>query len=141
MPILIIATIIMFGVFGILYFYLNAAQADKPEFIRRIEDKINRKVNMDYQVRTPAEVAITKNGFVPATISIVAGQQVTFVNQDKNAHRILPYPLATRSLLPELDSEDLQPTDSFTYSFERMGTFTISENINLGKYKATVIVN
>lgn len=139
LPVLVIVTIIMLAVAG--YLYLQSPEIEKPEFVRQLEEKVNKNIKIDDQIKTPAEVAITKDGFIPATVSIIAGQQITFVNQDKNAHRLVPYPLATRNSLPELDSEDLQPTDSFTYSFEKTGTFTISEHISPGKYKATVIVN
>lgn len=137
--ILIVLTIIMLGIAGYLYF--NNPGVASLEFVKQIKERIDQKVNINDQPQFPAEVAITKDGFVPASISIIAGQQVVFVNQDKNTHRIVPYPLATRNMLPELDSENLQPTDSFSYSFEKTGTFTISDDINLGKHKAIVIVN
>lgn len=141
LPILVIVTIIMLAVAG--YLYLKSPEIDKPEFVRQLEEKVNKNIpdiNIDDSIQAPAEVAITKDGFMPSTITVMAGQQIIFVNQDKSAHRVIPY-LASRNSLPELDSEDLQPTDSFTYSFEKIGTFTLSDSINLGKYKATVIVN
>lgn len=131
LPVLVIVAIIMLTVAG--YLYLKSAEIEKPEFVRQLEE--------DDSIKSPAEVAITRNGFTPSTIRIVVGQQITFVNQDKNAHRVIPYTQTSRSSLPELDSEDLQPTDSFTYSFEKIGTFTLSDSMDLGKYKATVIVN
>lgn len=143
---LILLTIVMIAVAG--YLYLNNPDIEKPQFMEKIKEDVNQKVNISDQFLAPArsnlaqaEIAITKDGFVPETISIAVGQQVTFVNKDNNTHRILPYPLATREMLPELDSEDLQPSDSFTYSFENKGTFTLSENIKPGKYKVTVVVN
>ena len=122
------------------YFYLKKPEMVQYQFVKQIEKKINIKPKVD-PVVIPAEVTITKGGFIPSTIKIIPGQQVIFVNEDKNAHRIVSYPLATRNILPELDSEDLQPTDSFAYSFESPGTFTISESLNPGKYTVTVVVN
>lgn len=140
LPILILITLIMLGVAG--YLYLKIPEIDKVGFIRQqLENKVSRKMNADDLVERPAEVAITKNGFVPSTITIVAGQRITFVNQDASAHRVIPYPRANRNSMPELDSGNLQPTDSFTYAFENIGTFTINNNINLEKFNATVIVN
>ena len=140
LPMLIIATVIILGVFGYFYFNSNSPDLRKPDIVRKVEDKIDKKSKND-QINIPAEVAITKDGFMPATISIAAGQQVTFVNEDKNIHRVIPSTAATRSALPELDSEDLQPTDSFTYSFEKSGTFIVSNGINSAKHKAVIIVN
>ena len=130
----------MLGVTG--YLYLKIPEIDKGGFIQQqLENKVNRKMTTDDLVKSPAEIAITKNGFVPSTITIVAGQQITFVNQDASAHRVTPYSKSSRMNLLDLDSGDLQPTDSFTYAFESIGTFTLSNNKDLEKYRATVIVN
>ena len=137
LPILILA-VIMFGIAG--YLYLKSLGIERPALVRQLGEKVTDKANIDNWIKNPAEIMITKDGFVPATVSIVAGQQVTFVNQDKNAHRVIPSPPTTSKSLPEFDSEDLQPSDSFTYSFESIGTFTISDNKNSGKHHATVIV-
>lgn len=129
----------MIVVLGYLYFF--STEFVKTDIFKKVEERVSKTQNIEDRIKAPAEVAFTRNGFVPATISITVGQQVVFTNTDGNAHRIIPYPLATRSLLPDLDSENLQPTDSFTYSFENRGTFTISENMNPGKYKALLIVD
>lgn len=138
LPLLIFITIIMFGITG--YLYLKTLQIDKPELVKQLEEKVSDKVDIDNWIKTPAEITITKDGFVPATVSIIAGQQVTFVNQDENVHRVIPSPPTTVKSLPEFDSEDLQPSDSFTYSFENIGTFTVGDNKNSGKHQATVMV-
>lgn len=138
LPVLILLVVVIVVIAR--YFYLKNPETVQYQFVKQIEEKINVKPKVD-PVGIPAEVAITKGGFIPSTVKIIPGQQVTFVNEDKNAHRVVPYPLAMRNSLPELDSEDLQPTDSFTYSFEKPGTFTISESLNPGKYTVTVVVN
>lgn len=140
LPILIFLTIIMIAV--AVYLYLKGPQVGETQLFKQLEEKV--KINKGPQVEglsVMAEVAITKDGFMPATIKVMPGQQVTFINQDRSSHRVVPYPLATRHILPGLDSEDLQPTDSFVYAFEKSGTYTISESINPGKYTATVVVN
>lgn len=139
LPLLMIVSVIAFGAFT--YFYFQSSDSSKLDVLRKVEEKVSKQTNTDDRIKIPAEVAITKNGFMPATISIVAGQQVTFVNKDKNIHRVIPSTATTRNALPELDSEDLQPTDTFTYSFEKSGTFIVRNGINSGKYQATIIVN
>jgi plastocyanin len=139
MLILVITTLAMSGFAGYLYFY-NSDLA-KTDIFKKVEEQFTRTKTKNDWIEAPAEVTLTKDGFVPAILSITAGQQVTFINTDDNAHRIIPYPLATRNLLPDLDSENLQPTDSFTYAFENRGTYTISESMNPGKYKALLIVD
>lgn len=125
-PTLVISTVLVMLLTS--YLYLRNNKVPKQAFTRQ-------------QSFTPAEVAITKDGFVPSTITVAAGQQVTFVNQDTNIHRVIPYSEVSKSALPQLDSEALQPTDSFTFSFEQEGTFVLGDDINSGKYKATVIVD
>ncbi len=139
LPLLIFVTIIMLGITG--YLYLKIPQTDKSELIRQLDEKPNRERDIDYLIKNPVEITITKDGFVPSSVSIIAGQQVTFVNQDANIHQVIPSPPSTNKSLPEFDSEDLQPTDSFTYVFENIGTFTVGDNKNSGKHQATVIVN
>ncbi|GEM_PF-5617739 len=138
-PMLLVGLAIIFGLSGYVYLKNNHEIIDleTPKLVKQFKEKANQS---DRAV-TPVEIAITEDGFKPAAVAIAVGQQITFVNQDKNAHRVISYPLATRNQLPELDSENLQPTDSFTYSFEEAGSFTISENISPGKYKAIVVVN
>ncbi len=137
LPLLILATLGMLGVLG--YLYIQIPDTDKPEIIRQIQKKVNISP-LAGAAEPTAEIAITKEGFVPQTVSVVAGQQVTFVNKNNAAHRIAPYPKSAFNNLPAFDSEDLQPTDSFTYSFEKIGTFTIADSLNPYKYKVTVIV-
>lgn len=139
MMILISITAIMIAVAGYLYFYGD--DFVKTDMFKKVEEQVTKTKNKEDRLQVPAEIVITKDGFMPSVLSITIGQPVTFVNADNNAHRVIPYPLATRSLLPNLDSEIMQPSDSYTYSFETRGTFTISENITPGKYKALLIVD
>lgn len=144
LPILILLTLIMIVVAGYLFF--KGPEVGNTPLFKKIGEQVEKKVKVNKEpegeiLSAIAEIAITKDGFMPATIKVIPGQQVTFVNQDNNSHRVIPYPMATRNALPGLDSEDLQPTDSFIYSFEKTGTFTISESINPGKFTATVVVN
>lgn len=139
LPVLFVVVAIIFGVSGYVYLRNNPEIIDleTPKLVKQFEEKVNQSD----RAATPVEIAITGDGFKPAAVAIAVGQQITFVNQDKNAHRVIAYPLAIPNHLPELDSESLQPTDSFTYSFEEAGSFTISENISPDRYKAIVVVN
>lgn len=123
MPILMFVVVVILGILG--YFYIKNPKIQKPG---------------EVQAKSIAEVSITKDGFVPETLSVVLGQQATFVNDDKTAHRVIPDPSFATDSLPEFDSEDLEPSDSFIYSFEKKGTFTITDSLNSSKYKVTVIV-
>lgn len=81
----------------------------------------------------PAEITITEAGFVPSTLTIAQGQSVTWVNRDQTNHLILSQDL-------EFDSELLGHNDSFTFTFEKVGTFDYRDQLNRRKFHGTVIV-
>ncbi len=88
-----------------------------------------------------AAVSITKNGFDPATISVKKNQEVTFTNNDDKAHRVFSDPFPTGKNLPGFDSQKvLMPGDSFTYVFEKTGSFTYTDYLNPTTYHGTVEV-
>ena len=87
-----------------------------------------------------AQVIITGNGFMPATLTVAKGQEVTFVNGNTNPHHITSFPKTAVNNLPGFDSETLQPLDSFTYTFEKTGTFSYADNPNSTKFKGQIIV-
>lgn len=71
-----------------------------------------------------ATVSITKQGFVPATLSVKPGTVVTWVNEDKNPHRIASNPYPSHTDLPGLDSNaPIGPTGTYQYTFKDTGTF------------------
>lgn len=93
-------------------------------------------------VSAPAAiVAITSSGFSPATISIVPGQTVTWVNQDSRPHEPAsdPYPL-DNELAGFIDAAPLNDTDSYGFTFAKAGTYTYHDELNPFQYKGTVIV-
>jgi len=87
-----------------------------------------------------ARVSITKAGFTPSTIQIEKGVQVTWTNNDSSPHRVASDPYPTHTSLPALDSEILAPKESFSFIFEKMGTFTYHDHLKPLKIRGTVIV-
>lgn len=84
-----------------------------------VNTTINEEVD-DLEV----EVQITKDGFVPSTVSIAKGTKVTWTNVDDNPHRIASNPYPDHTELPSLDSKEaLGPDTTYTYTFEEAGTF------------------
>ena len=84
-----------------------------------------------------AVVEITAEGLVPASISISLGQQVKFINKDTTQHRIMADPES----LQDFDSEKmLMNGDSYTYVFDRTGTYSYYDNANPQKYTGSVKV-
>lgn len=87
-----------------------------------------------------AEVSITATGFNPATVKIKKGDQVMWKNTDTKVHRIFAEPYPTKSSLPDLDSEALQPGSSYGFIFEQAGTYKYTDYNNPTKFLGTVVV-
>jgi plastocyanin len=88
-----------------------------------------------------AVVEITKDGFVPQTIRVVKGTQVTWINQDTKPHWVISDPHPTHHTLSTLNSgQALMPQDSFSYTFESQGTFSYHDELNPLKILGEVVV-
>lgn len=88
-----------------------------------------------------AEVTINQEGFLPATILIKKGTQVTWVNNDSQSHQIASDPHPTHTNLAGFEAdESLLTNDSFTFTFEEVGTFTYHDCLKPLDFKGTVIV-
>lgn len=95
----------------------------------------------DEQVTGQAMVEIKSSGFVPSTIKVKKGTQVTFTNTDSASHRVASDPHPNHSGLPGFDAiEPLLTDESYSFVFEETGTFTYHDHLNPLQYKGTVIV-
>lgn len=84
-----------------------------------------------------AVVEITAGGLMPASISVVAGQQVKFINKDSNPHRLMADP----EILQDFDSmNQLAMGDSYTYVFDTPGTYYYYDSVNSQAYTGSVNV-
>lgn len=89
----------------------------------------------------PAQVAIKRTGFSPTTVTIKAGQSVTWTNRDKVAHKVNSDPYPTDDTLPGLNSKiKLVPNSTFSYTFEKPGTYLYHDDLNPYKLKGTIVV-
>ncbi|SRR6266542_396028 len=90
---------------------------------------------------TGASVQITDTAFVPQTVKIKQGQSVTWINTDTRLHQVAADPYPSHSKLPSLFSqESLATNESYTFTFDKTGTFTYHDPLNPTTLKATVIV-
>ena len=88
-----------------------------------------------------AEVTVTKDGFYPAVIKIKKGTQVTWTNTDEVAHQVASDPHPTHDKLVKLgDGEILAKGDSFSFTFEKSGSYTYHDHLNPLKYEGEVEV-
>lgn len=88
-----------------------------------------------------AQVVITAARFTPSTIKIKKGQSVAWVNQDGQAHQIASDPYPSEDLLPALNSQEpLARGESYTFTFDKAGTYTYHDHLNPLALRGTVIV-
>lgn len=83
------------------------------------------------------EVTITDNNFEPSTIRIRKGQSVTWTNRDGKEHHIY----ADQSTVPGLDSQEpLGQGDSYSFTFDKEGTYHYFDSLHPTRLTGTVIV-
>lgn len=128
--VLIVGVILIFA--GFLYF--------DGQIYRKVVQKSPVELTPT-KVLPQAHVSTTKDGFTPQTIQVKKGQSVTWINTDKSPHQVASDPHPTHTNLPGFDSQEaLTLNDSFTFTFEKTGTFTYHDNLNPLKFRGTVVV-
>ncbi len=102
--------------------------ANKPTSQQPDQDQAQ---TVDDQPAT-AQVEITKDGFIPATLFVAKGTTVTWTNTDSNPHPIASNPHPEHTTLPGLDSKDVISIEGGTYSFtfDTPGEYTYHDHLN-----------
>lgn len=86
---------------------------------------------------TVANVSIQASGYVPATIKVAKGQEITWINNDTAPHRIT----ADQDELPAFDTRELlEKGDSYTYVFETPGTYRYYDPADSQGFVGTIVV-
>jgi plastocyanin len=84
-----------------------------------------------------ASIEISKEGINPATIRLEAGQSITLNNTDEAPHALT----ADQDALPGFEtSEPLNNGDTYSYTFEKKGTYRIYDPAAPQVLNATVVV-
>lgn len=87
---------------------------------------------------TTTTMAITRNGYVPKTLTIVTGDSIVFANQDTSAHQVVLKPgkgfTCTTGLV-------IQPGESSTCTFRTITKYAVSDpNHKSAAFKGTITV-
>jgi plastocyanin len=92
-------------------------------------------------IAAPTEVLITADGLTPQTVLIHTGQSVLWKNEDTQAHQVAtdPYP-QENGLDGFVDTIALLKNDTYSFTFDKTGTFTYHDHLNPSKLHGTVIV-
>lgn len=84
-------------------------------------------------------MAVTRNGYVPTTLTIVTGDSVVFANQDTVAHQVVLKPATGFSCTGGLV---IQPGQKSTCTFQTAARYAVSDpNHKTAAFKGTITVN
>lgn len=76
-------------------------------------------------------IEITKDGFVPATMLVEPGTQVTWVNKDNQPHYVASNPYPHRTDNPDLDSKQaIGPDQTYTFTITEKKTYWYHDDYN-----------
>jgi plastocyanin len=109
-------TVLVVLIVAVSYFSLNT----KPK-----QPANNSKATVEPAKIAPATVKIAKNKFLPSTLYIKTGQAVVWTNADKAKHSI-----ASDNQKPVFASKSLNKNDTFSYVFNKAGTYPYHDNAN-----------
>lgn len=92
-------------------------------------------------VPAAADVSITNLGFNPVTVDIKVGQAVTWINDDSAPHTVASDPYPTDNTLADFNSKgNLSTNDSYSFVFNKPGTYTYHDDLNPYTLQGTVVV-
>lgn len=77
-----------------------------------------------------AQITITKDGFVPASLSVKKGTKIIWTNSDEATHQLQANPHPTGESLPGLKSEVLTSGQTYEYTADISGTFDYHDHLN-----------
>lgn len=118
------AVAIVLVVIGVVALLMHKSDSDGSGSAVAISDKV-------------ADVSITMDGYVPQTVTVKQGQQVTFTNNDTMSRQLSADPKA----LPSFSTvEPLDQGDSYTYIFDQKGTYHYYDASDPTKFVGTITV-
>lgn len=100
--------------------------------------------NASSSVTTPSgsQVSISPTGFIPQTITLKAGTQLTWTNNDTSPHQVAADPYPSNNSIPGFDSTIvLHAGDSYSFTFVVPGTYHLHDQLNPMNINGTVVVN
>ena len=76
------------------------------------------------------QVAVNSDGFSPSSVTIKAGQTVTWTNTDNTTHAVYSNPHPTHTDYPPLNSVgEIQPGQKKSFTFTQAGTYKYHDHL------------
>ena len=89
----------------------------------------------------PARVVISASQFSPQNVQIDVGQTVVWTNRDGSSHWIVSDGDLQTSQVPRLNSSGpILPQNSYSYTFDKSGTFTYHDDLHPNQLRGTITV-
>lgn len=119
----VVLVVVVVGLLG--WYFLNDGAIDTNT---GTTTQATKKVEI---IHPPANTIWVVNGsFTPAVMTVKVGEKVTWVNKDEYARRVASDPHPTGSNLPDLESNDLEEGESFSFSFTEAGEWGYHDYLN-----------
>ena len=109
--------------------------ADKANNISDQNKQTNAEIDdlggNDSATSSGPHITITALGFYPATLKVKAGTSVEFLNNDNKPRWPASNPHPTHTDLPGFDAgRALQPGESWSFVFDKVGTWKFHDHLN-----------
>ncbi len=86
-------------------------------------------------------INMTATGFEPSTVTVKKGTKVTFVNKDTKPHWPASAPHPTHTDLPSFDAlKGIVAGASYSYTFDKVGTWKFHDHLLSTKFGSVVVV-
>jgi plastocyanin len=93
------------------------------------------------QTPAQAQITISVSGFTPATLQVNALTTVTWTNNDSSPHEVAAEPYPTHDSIAGFNSNVvLQKGDSYSFTFNKGGTYNYNDYLNPLTLKGSVVV-
>jgi plastocyanin len=86
-----------------------------------------------------AQIIIDDYGFNPKVITVEKGTIITWINSNNIPHKIITNSHPEHDQLPDLESGDLSTTETYEFTFNKVGVFEYHDENNI-ELTGTVIV-
>ena len=95
-----------------------------------IISNLNQPDPQETSQQSVAQITITKDGFIPATLAVKKGTRIIWTNTDSKMHQIQANPHPTGESLPGLKSEILNNTQTYEYTADTVGIYGYHDQLN-----------
>ncbi len=101
----------------------------------------NASKTVNEEVLPEAVISITDQGFSPAAITVKKGQPVTWQNSDEAIHQVAGDPHPQHDEVEGFFAPTpLNAGDSYTFVFDKAGTYHYHDELNPEAFSGTIIV-